>query len=248
VVALPPLTLRIVTYNVHRCIGRDGVLSAQRIARVIGRHQPDLVALQELEVDSRRFGDQPRLLAKHLEMEYFFFPAVQGVADQYGDAILSRLPMRLVRAASLPAPTHRPGQERRGALWVEATFQGRTLQLVNTHLGLDARERITQIETLLGPDWLAHAQCTRPYFLCGDFNAWPGTRAYQLLRRSLRDAQEQPRSGRARSTFPAFFPFLRIDHVFHSPGIEVRATRVPCDREARRASDHLPLIVEFALP
>lgn len=242
------MPLRIMTYNVHRCIGRDGVLSAQRIARVISRHQPDVVALQELEVDAHRYGDQPRILAKYLDMAYFFFPAVHGATDHYGDAILSRLSMRLVRADALPAPAHRPGQERRGALWVEATCQGRTLQLVNTHLGLDARERITQIETLLGAGWLRHAQCTRPYFLCGDFNAWPGTRAYQMLRRSLRDAQDQPRPGWARSTFPAFFPFLRIDHVFHSPGIEVRSIRVPCDREVRRASDHLPLIVEFGLP
>src|SRR5690606_25634562 len=43
-------TLRVMTYNVHSCIGMDGKLDPERIARVIARARPDVVALQELDV------------------------------------------------------------------------------------------------------------------------------------------------------------------------------------------------------
>ena len=37
-----PGTIRIMTYNVRSCIGMDGKISPQRIARVIGRYEPDM--------------------------------------------------------------------------------------------------------------------------------------------------------------------------------------------------------------
>ncbi len=55
-------TVRVMTYNVHRCVGGDGVRSPLRIARVIAEYRPDVVALQELDVGRARTGggDQPR--------------------------------------------------------------------------------------------------------------------------------------------------------------------------------------------
>jgi endonuclease/exonuclease/phosphatase family metal-dependent hydrolase len=75
----------------------------------------------------------------------------------------------------------------------------------------------------------------------------PGCRAYRRLRRVLRDAQEWPRVA-PRGTFPSLAPWLRLDHVFHSPDLAVAAVRLPRARLARIASDHLPLIVEVTLP
>ena len=43
-------SLRVMTYNVHSCVGIDGRLSPRRVARVIARYQPDVVALQEVDV------------------------------------------------------------------------------------------------------------------------------------------------------------------------------------------------------
>src|SRR5688500_16130121 len=99
-----PPSLRLMTYNVHRCIGCDGVLSPARIARVIASYRADLIALQELDVGHARTerADQPRVLAELLDMKAFFFPAVEGRDEHYGDAVLSRHPMDLVRAAPLP--------------------------------------------------------------------------------------------------------------------------------------------------
>jgi endonuclease/exonuclease/phosphatase family metal-dependent hydrolase len=237
------------SYNVHRCVGCDGVLSVPRIADVIGQYEPDVVALQELDVGHARSGhaDQPDLLSELLGMKYYFHPAMEAAHERYGDAVLSRLPLRLIKAAALPGLPSRPYLERRGALWVASRCEDRDFHIVNTHLGLVPRERLAQVEALLGPAWLSHPECVQPRVLCGDFNAWPGTRVYQRIRRLYRDAQNPRFLGR-RNTYPSRFPVVSIDHVFHSEDLRVTSTLVPRTRLTRRASDHLPIIVDFALP
>ncbi len=109
--------VRILTYNVHSCIGLDGRLSPERIARVIARQAPDIVALQELDVGRSRTGhlDQARAIADALEMSLAFHPTVTVADEQFGDAVLSPHPLRLVHAGTLPGL----GLEPRGAIWVE---------------------------------------------------------------------------------------------------------------------------------
>jgi hypothetical protein len=53
-------TLRMMSYNVHGCKGMDGRVSTDRIARVIARYNPDIVALQELDVRLIKRSGLPR--------------------------------------------------------------------------------------------------------------------------------------------------------------------------------------------
>jgi endonuclease/exonuclease/phosphatase family metal-dependent hydrolase len=237
------------TYNVHRCVGGDGVLSPRRIAGVIDRFQPDVVGLQELDVGHARTGrhDQPRMIAEMLKMRCVFFPAIRAEDEHYGDAVLSRHPLELVRAGPLPTLPGRPGLERRGAVWVRVQVGSRSIQVINTHLGLLPRERLAQVEALLGPEWLGDARCRPPHVVCGDFNAWPGSRAYGWLAQRLRDGQRSSTRG-VRATWPARCPLLTLDHVFLSHEFTVHAARIPRTRLTRLASDHLPVIVEASLP
>ena len=122
------------------------------------------------------------------------------------------------------------------------------VQLINTHLGLDRRERLVQVEALLGPEWLGHPVCRDPAIVLGDFNAVPRSRAYARLAARLRDAQRACPALRPRPTFPTPLPFLRIDHVFVSRSIEVLGVEVVRTAAARVASDHLPLLVDFRVP
>lgn len=242
-------TLRVMTYNVHSCIGMDGKLAPERIARVIARYAPDIVALQELDVGRARTEgmDQAHLIARHLEMDFHFHPALHLAEERYGDAILTHLPMRLVKAGALPGLPGKPWLEPRGALWVAIDVQGTQIQLLNTHLGLLPRERLAQVEALLGPKWLAHPDCRGPAILCGDFNALPMSRVCRRLRNRLKDAQSDLARHRPRGTFFGRFPAIRIDHVFVDTGFEVTGIEVPDSELARVASDHLPLIVEVRL-
>ena len=237
------------TYNVHSCRGMDGLLSPERIARVIARCNADIVALQELDVGRARTGtiDQAHRIARLLEMDVRFHPAMHVEEERFGDAILTRWPMRFVKAGPLPSLFGGRMLEPRGALWVTVDVRGTRLNIINTHLGLLPNERKRQVAALLGLEWLGHSSCTEPVILCGDFNALPNSPALRPLGLRLRDAQTQLQRHRPRGTFLSRFAAARIDHVFVDAGIDVVAVEVPTTALCRVASDHLPLVVEIRL-
>jgi endonuclease/exonuclease/phosphatase family metal-dependent hydrolase len=119
--------------------------------------------------------------------------------------------------------------------------------VINTHLGLVARERRAQVDALVGPEWLGHPDCGDPVILLGDLNTLPRSRLYQRLARRLGDAQCPLRARRPRGTYPVRLPLLRIDDVFVGSAIEVQNVEVPRTPLTRIASDHLPLVVDFRL-
>jgi endonuclease/exonuclease/phosphatase family metal-dependent hydrolase len=249
-------TLRVMTYNVHSCIGMDGKLSPQRIARVIAQYQPDVVALQELDVGRARTEsvDQAHLIAHLLEMDHHFHPAVHLEEERYGDAILTHLPMRLVKTDHLPKPINaKPQLEARGVLWAQVEFQGKSINIMNTHLGLTPRERRVQVDALLGKEWLAHPDCREPIIVCGDFNAAPWQSTCRRLRAVLNDVQVekvdamQVKKNKPKNTFSGRYPTVRIDHIFIDESIKVKKTKVAMTSLARVASDHLPLIVDIEI-
>ncbi len=237
---------RIVTYNVRNCRGRDRRILPERIAEVIAGCEPDVVALQELDVGRARTGhvDQAEAIARALGMQMHFHPAMTVMEERYGDAILTMLPSRLERAAALPGPA---GAETRGALWASLSLGDTDLQVINTHLGLRGRERLPQVAALLGPDWLGAALRRGPTLLAGDFNALPRSRAYRRLLGPLREARSFPQVGRPPPTFPAWWPLIRIDHVFAGPGVRITRADTIASPLARIASDHLPLVVDFEM-
>lgn len=251
--APPPRTdsvsVRVMTYNVHRCRGVDRAWSPLRIAQVIASVHPDIVALQELDVGRARSGhiDQAEVIARDLGMDVQFFPAMRIMEELYGDAILSRWPARLVKADSLPGLKRMPGFEPRGALWSAVDIGGIEVQVLNTHLGLLGRERSMQAKALLGPDWLDHPDCQDPVILMGDFNTPPRSRCYRRLATAMQDAQRAPGIRRRERTFPARFPTLRLDHIFVRGPIEVLSVSTVRTPLARLASDHLPLVSELCI-
>ncbi len=236
---------RLVTYNVRRCLGRDGKISPRRIAGILAGLEPDIVALQELDVGRKRsFGvDQAKAIADELRMQMHFHPALRVMEELYGDALLTPHRSRLIRAGALPGP---PRLEPRGALWASVMLGGREWQFINTHLGLLPGERHAQLDALLGPDWLGHPDAREPLVLMGDLNATPSSRLYRRLAGVLRDAQTLVRGHKPQATFPSRLPFLRIDHVFVSPAVKVEAVQAPRDALTRIASDHLPLVIDFS--
>jgi endonuclease/exonuclease/phosphatase family metal-dependent hydrolase len=229
--------LRILTYNVHSCRGRGGRADPLRIADVIASAEPDVIALQELDVGRMRTGgvDQAHTIAEHVRVQAHFHPALHVDEEKYGDAILTALPSRVIKADQLPSLG-----EPRGAIWVEVLLGNIRLQMVNTHFGLRRRERMIQAETLSGNDWLGSPACTKhPAVLAGDFNAVPRSRAYEILAKGL---SRQVLTLPARATFPARFPILRLDHVFANNRARIIRYEVIDTPLARSASDHLPLL------
>lgn len=235
-------SLRVMTYNVHGCVGMDGHLSIERLARLIERYDPDVVALQELDVNRARSGsvDQAHALAHALEMDLHFHPVLRVEEEQYGDAILSRLPMRLVKAGPLPTPAR---AEPRGALWVEVDVDGTPVNILNTHFGLGRGERFAQAEAFLGDAWLGHPRCT-PAIACGDFNSMPRSQVYRKLTANLRDSCRHGGNGNLRGTFMGLW---HLDYILVSDHFDVHEVNIPCSSAARAASDHLPVVADLRI-
>lgn len=238
---------RIVTYNVHRCVGNDRKLDVRRVADVLARLEPDVVALQELDVGRARTGgvDQAHRIAEHLDMACHFHAAMKIEEELYGDAILTTYKEKLIQVGPLPGHPMMPVLEPRGALWVEVDIDGVPVQIVNTHLGLVPKEQQMQAKHLAGPAWLQHPRFSGPRILLGDFNASASSVVYRTLVDRLSAArglapQKSPTAG-----FPSQLPVLRIDHLFVSPEIKVLDVFAPYERATRLASDHLPLVMDF---
>ena len=240
---------RVLTYNVHRCVGTDRRLDVGRVADAIAALEPDIVALQELDVGRMRTNgvDQAHEIARRLEMAFHFHPAMKVEEELYGDAILTRHPERKMKAAALPGYDRVRQLEPRGALWVEVDLDGQPLQVINTHLGLVPREQQNQAAALAGSGWIDHPDRKGPTVLLGDFNVTSASLVYRTLAAKLTPARKVAEKKSPSASFPSVLPVLRIDHIFVSPEVRVLDVFAPYDPVTRAASDHLPLVMDFEL-
>ena len=240
-------SLCVATYNVHRCVGIDRRLSEARIAQVISTIGADVVGLQELSMRRARSGesDQAAKIAQHLRWNVLFQPALQNRREDFGDAIISRYPLRLVRAAELPGKGPWYCREPRIALWAEVETALGTIQVMNTHLGLGRAERLLQAQWLAGPDWLGSVATETPLVLLGDFNCQPGSGPYRELTTCLRDVRKSLARSTALRTFPTYLPVCAVDQILVNDCLQPINVRVHRSALARIASDHFPLVAEL---
>ena len=218
------------TYNIHGGLGGDGRRDLARIARVLAALDCDVVALQE--VANRLAGSgqevQADFLAESLQMDVVRGPTLLRGDEDFGNALLTRLPLRALRRLDLSET----GREPRGALDVELEKHGRPLRLIATHFGLRPWERRRQVRRLL--EQIPRSP-VRPLILLGDLNEWlPGSRPLRWLVREFGAASGIP-------TFPARRPLLALDRVLVTPGSALVALQALSGGEASLASDHLPL-------
>ena len=92
------MRLRLLTWNVHKCIGGvDRRYEPERVRAVIAHHEPDLVCLQEVDraVPRSRLDRQVDLLGDLLGFRHrTWYPNVLvRSGGEYGNAILSRFPL-----------------------------------------------------------------------------------------------------------------------------------------------------------
>jgi endonuclease/exonuclease/phosphatase family metal-dependent hydrolase len=243
---LPPVSLRVLSYNIHTGIGTDGQLDLARVAAEIRDTRADVVALQEVDVhwDTRSgFRDQARDLASLLGMRMFFAPIYDldpltpgQPRRQYGIVILSRFPVlhtenheitRLSTVEPNPVPKLAPG-------FAEAVLlvRGIRLHLYSTHLDYrpDPAVRVTQVADML------RIMAPGPKLLLGDFNATPDAPELAPLWQELTAVPTG-------FTFPADLPAKRIDYVTMSAGITARSASVP----ETLASDHRPVLADLTI-
>src|SRR4051794_39925331 len=131
--------LAIASYNVHRCIGRDGRHDPARIAAVLTELDADLIGLQEVHCRRGVDGDvdQVTFLAHATGLRAVSAPTAPTTRGHCCNALLTRHAIRGVRHVDLSVAR----TERRGALDVDLDCDGVALRVVVTHLGLLGRYR-----------------------------------------------------------------------------------------------------------
>ncbi len=81
--------------------------------------------------------------------------------------------------------------------------------------------------------------------IVGDFNDWRNRLARDVFARHFFHQVTSPPS--LYRSFPAFLPVWSLDKVFYRGKIQIRHARLVKTHLARRASDHLPLVLDFHL-
>jgi endonuclease/exonuclease/phosphatase family metal-dependent hydrolase len=236
---LPPPTIRVATYNIHRGRGLDGQERLDRIAGVLGELDAGLIALQEV------FAGQAETLAAATGLHAVFGVTRHLPEGPYGNLCLSRWPLVAEQRHDLSVA----GREPRGCLRVDVDVAGALsgrLHVFNVHLGLGYRERIHQarrLAALLDAERAA-GRLGGPRVLLGDFNEWFHGGASQVLRAAF------PRHGprRAGRTHPSPWPVFPLDRIYLDAALRPLRVAVHRSRLARVASDHLPAYADLALP
>ena len=240
-----PIRLRVMSYNIHHAEGVDHKLDVARIARVISAEKPDIVSLQEVDKKVKRTGgvDQAAELGRLTGMQVAFGGNIELQGGEYGNAVLSRLPIRASENQRLPNVAQ---GEQRGLLITQLQLADNAgiVLFGATHFDHrnDDAERFQSaaaVERVLGRhETAASARLT---LLAGDLNDGPESRTLRTLGENWRSVNDRPLP-----TIPVDRPSRQIDFILYRPRERARVVSVRVLDEAV-ASDHRAIVadVEF---
>lgn len=238
--------LSIVSWNIHRGRGADGVVDAGRTLDVLTTEVVppgcDALILQEADAEAPPhpgFLDLARLEAetglRHLHDD----PGARWGRDSHGFLGVVMFLAATIEVENLVL-LDLPGHCHRGAVIVDAQRDGCRFRLIGTHLSLWQGLRMAQMRTI-GQHLFRRDR--RQTILCGDLNEWRPWGGLALSPRVL----GRRLSGPAHPTFPIRRPFLPLDRVLTTEPGEVRSARVLDGSGIRLASDHRPLAATVTL-
>ena len=141
------MILTVVSYNVHECVGTDGRRDPERIAQMIQELKPDIVGLQEVDfslLDGQK-SHQLNYLAAATGLNAIAGPTIRRGDTEFGNALLTRPEIHMHQLHDVSFRRRQP----RGVIDAVVTYEGKTIRILVTHLGLHARERKHQVEKLL---------------------------------------------------------------------------------------------------
>jgi len=230
--------LRLLSYNIHAGIGTDKVYDLERIAAVIKSTNPHIVALQEVDKETKRSRgiDIAKKLGELTGMKSVFGASIEIGGGEYGNAILTTLD--IVKTETLLIP-QKIEVEQRSILSANLAFNGATIQVLATHLcHRETTNRVAAAEFIVAQQ----APAGSTSFVIGDLNALPDSRPLEILATA---GWLNPGKSPA-YTFPSAEPNRQIDYVLVRPANSKKfaAKTIEVIDEAV-ASDHRPLLVIF---
>jgi endonuclease/exonuclease/phosphatase family metal-dependent hydrolase len=248
-----PVTLKIISYNIHKGFtagNRKFVLS--RIKESIRRVGADLVLLQEVqghhEEKAKVIQDWPsesqfEFLSDEVWAHYAYGKNAVYASGHHGNAILSKFPIK--EWSNIDISTNH--FEERGALHAVVDIEplGRSLHCLCLHLSLFQRGRKKQLLQVV-ERIQAEVPEHEPVVIGGDFNDWR-RKASDLIAHDLKVEEVFCKlTGKYAKTFPAKYPLFPLDRVYVR-GVAVKRAEVLKSESWPSLSDHLPVYVEIEI-
>lgn len=233
-------TLRVLCYNIHHAAppSAGGEIDLDTIAAVIRAQKPDLVALQEVDVNTNRSGvfNQAEVLGEKTGLTPYFIKAIDHDGGEYGVAILSRFPMGGKGRYPLPTLAGSGGEPRVLGTAMILLPGGKQILFACTHLDAqkDPANRLAQITAI---DSILHSARV-PVIIAGDFNDTPGSKTIDIL-----DKHFKRSCSNCPPTIPVNEPRKAIDFIAFSKSKKFKVINHTVIPE-RYASDHLPVLTE----
>lgn len=236
--------IKVMTYNVHHCNppAKPGIIDVDAIAAVIKKQNADVVALQEIDINTGRSGkiNEAEQLAEKSGYKFFFFAkAIDFDGGEYGIAILSKHDLSGTKAYPLPLDESIDGERRVLATGTITLPNGKSFRFGSTHLDAGRRDasRLLQIKEI----GRIAKETSLPFIVAGDFNSTEESNVIKILdenfMRTCHDCEptfhEDNETGAI--DFIAFKPKDNFTVLSHSVVPE------------KKASDHMPVVAVFQL-
>lgn len=221
--------MRVATYNVHDCVGRDGIFDPGRVIRVLGEIDADAVALQEVTLDHA--GSLVDRFQQGTGLQAVDGSIFDRGAGRYGNLVLTRQAVASFRLHELPA-----AREKRGVIDVIVEVAGLRVRICATHLGLRRAERqmqLRQLSTLI-------AEAPAAALVLGDFNIRgqpPGLSAFTHAGFNHIPVR----------SFPTRLPLIALDRILVRSPLKLNSCWRHNSSLARIASDHYPIVADIQI-
>ncbi|MFV0507535.1 MAG: endonuclease/exonuclease/phosphatase family protein [Bacteroidales bacterium] len=219
-------TIRVMSLNILHGATMKGDFNLDAIAGFIKKYNPDLVAMQEVDFNTRRAKgyNLPLELGYRTKMNPLYARAMYYDGGEYGEAILSKFSFTKTENIALP---HQEESEPRAALMAEfSTAKGNTIQFVATHLDhlKNETDRIKQAFEIQQ----RFENSETPTILIGDLNAEPGSQTLKVIGKVF---QKPDIATAYKPTYSSDNPRKCIDHIlFNTPDKwEVLDYEIICD-------------------
>ncbi len=236
------MNVKLMSYNTQHCLNfLTRNIDFDGIADTIKKCEADVIGLQEIRDQGQdaQYQPQAKSIAEKLGYPYYYFAEAirfDGV-NPYGNAIISRYPIRSAETILIPDPEIKKydGYYETRCLLKATIDAGRGLTVLVSHFGLNPDEQENAVETVMAN--LPNEHCV----VMGDFNLEPDHPILDPMMQKLRDTADT--FSVPKLSFPSDTPRVKIDYIFVSKDLKLQGADIP----EIISSDHRPHVATIEM-
>ena len=232
--------MKIMSFNTQHCQSFvEQKIDFNIMADAIKKCDADIVGLNEMrdKGSDAEYDNQTAILSELTGIEYYYFAKAIDVGGKipYGNALLSKYPIKSAQTIPIPDPEPKTGTEYYESRCLLKAVLENDITVLVVHFGLNPDEQKNAVDTVIKN--IASEKC----ILMGDFNAEPKNEVLRPIRERMKDTADKFSNNLL--SFPSDNPERKIDYIFVSRDIDIVSADIP----AIVASDHRPHIATVSI-